>query len=129
MLNNTIEIKYLDSIKNRGILATKSIKKGVIIDISHFIIISNKDYEIIENTIVYDYIFEFIDSGRKVRCIILSFTQFINHSYIPNVRYRYNSRDKTVIYETIKDIEKGQELTVNYNGISDNKDPLWFKVL
>lgn len=34
--------------------------------------------------------------------------------------------DTTIIIETVRPIEKGEELTINYNGDWDDATPIWF---
>lgn len=129
--NNLLEVKFISRNKGKGIFAKKNIVKGVIIDIAHVILISNKDWDLIEDTGISNYSFEWDDPnciGEYESAISLSISQFINHSYNPNVKYRYKYKNKAIEYITIRDISKGEEITVNYNGESFDKSPVWFNV-
>ena len=126
-----LEVKFISRKKGKGVFSKKNIAKGVIIDIAHIILISNKDWDLIEDTVLSNYSFEWDDQklkGKYDSAISLSISQFINHSYNPNVRYRYNYKNKAIEYITIRDISKGEEITVNYNGESFDKSPVWFNV-
>ena len=126
-----LEVKFISGKKGKGVFSKKNIAKGVIIDIAHIILISNKDWDLIEDTVLSNYSFEWDDpklKGKYESAISLSISQFINHSYNPNVKYRYNYGNRSIEYITIRDISKGEEVTTNYNAEPFDKSPLWFKV-
>ena len=126
-----LEVKFISRKKGKGVFSKKNIAKGVIIDIAHIILISNKDWDLIEDTVLSNYSFEWDEfkyKGEYDSAISLSISQFINHSYNPNVKYLYNYKNKAIEYITIRDISKDEEITVNYNGEPFDKSPVWFKV-
>ncbi len=131
-LSDLLEIKYISEKKGKGAFAKDFIEKDTTIIEANVIPISDEDYDLIEQTKLYDYIFAWDDPkyNGEISCVIaLSICQFINHSYKPNLKYEYNYDNDTIEYVTIKDIDKGEELTVNYNGISDDDEPVWFDVV
>ncbi|MFX1259135.1 MAG: SET domain-containing protein-lysine N-methyltransferase [Promethearchaeota archaeon] len=129
-INNLLEVKYISPKKGKGVLAKKNIKKGTIVEIAHILLISNEDYDLIQNSILYNYIYEWDDPNnpKYQNAIALSICQFFNHSYNPNVEYQYNYKNTTIKFIAIKDISKGEELTINYNGNVNDKSPVWFEV-
>ena len=130
-LHEFIEVKFISKTKGKGAFAKKSISKGTTIDVANVVLITNKDYKKIEKTLLYNYCYVWEDSKHNPafkNAITLSVSQFINHSYTPNLKYLYDYKNKAIEYEAIKDISKGEELTVNYNGLVDDNSPLWFKV-
>ncbi len=130
-VNILLEVKFISSKKGKGVIAKKNITKGTIVDIAHVILISNEDYDSLEKTILYNYIYEWDDPNNPDynSAIALSGVgQFFNHSYGPNLRYIYDYKNKTIKYITLRDISKGEELTANYNGIVEDKSPVWFEV-
>ncbi|MFX1349061.1 MAG: SET domain-containing protein-lysine N-methyltransferase [Promethearchaeota archaeon] len=129
--NNLLEVKFISKKKGRGVFAKKNLIKGEIIDIAYVILISNRDWDLIADTVISNYSFEWDDpkyKGEYESAISLGISQFINHSYKPNVKYRYSHKDKSIEYITIRDISKGEEITVNYNGRTSDKSPVWFEV-
>ena len=90
----------------------------------------NKEYKKIQDTILYQYIYEWDDPNKPdfQNAVALSKCQFFNHSYKPNLKYVYDYENQTIEYKTLRDVNKGKELTVNYNGHVDNKNPMWFDV-
>jgi len=130
-LNDYIKVKYISKQKGRGAFANKDIVKGTIIDIAPVVLIPNRDYKKIRKTVLYNYCYIWEDPDHEPEfknAITLSVSQFINHSYDPNVKYLYDYRSKAIEFEAIHDISKGEEITVNYNGLVDDKSPVWFDV-
>jgi SET domain-containing protein len=82
-MNNLIEVRFISEHKGRGVFAKTDIKKGKIIDVAHTIQISNQDWDLIKDTVLANYSFEWddpIDKGEYDSAISLSISQFINHS-------------------------------------------------
>ena len=126
-----IEVKFISKKKGRGAFAKKDIKKGKVIDIANVVPIPNKEYKKICNTILYHYCYVWEDPEHYPEfenAITLSISQFINHSFTPNVKYLYDYDKKAIEFSTIRDIMKGEELTVNYNGLIADQTPVWFDV-
>ncbi|MFX0002799.1 MAG: SET domain-containing protein-lysine N-methyltransferase [Promethearchaeota archaeon] len=130
-MHEYIEVKYISEKKGRGAFAKKPIKKGTIIDVAYVVPIPNKDYKRIYKTILYNYCYIWEDPEHMPafrNAITLSVSQFINHSFKPNVQYLYDYENKAIEFSAIKDISKGEELTMNYNGRPFDKSPVWFEV-
>ena len=130
-MNNLLEVKLISEKKGRGVFAKNNIAKGKTIDIAHILLISNRDWNLIEDTILSNYSFEWDDpkyNGENKAAMALSVCQFINHSYKPNLRYEYDYDNLAIKYYAIRDISRGEELTVNYNGMVDDMSPVWFEV-
>ncbi len=130
-LHEFIEVKFISEIKGKGAFAKKDIKKKTRIDVANVVLIPNKDYRKIKKTQLYNYCYIWEDPKLKPafkNAITLSVSQFINHSYAPNLQYLYDYKNKAIEYKAIQDIKKGDELTVNYNGLVDDTSKLWFKV-
>lgn len=130
-INSLIEVKYISSKKGKGLFAKQKIKKGKIIDISHVVLIPNNDYKLIDNTVVSNYCFCWENPKYKSEykmALAMSICQFMNHSYTPNVRYEYQYKNDSIKFIAIKNISKGEELTMNYNGTVDDRSPVWFEI-
>lgn len=131
ILNEYIEVKPISEKKGRGAFAKKQIRKGTIIDVAYVIPIPNKEFKNISKTILYNYCYIWEDPAHKPEyknAITLSISQFINHSYQPNLKYLYDYENKAIEFSAIKNISQGEELTVNYNALVDDKSPMWFEV-
>jgi hypothetical protein len=128
-MNDLLEVLFISPNKGKGVFAKKDIKKKTIIDVAHVIPLPNKDYKKIRKTILYNYCYLWEDPKQEPEyknAISLSISQFINHSYDPNVRYIYDYDNNSIVFETLRDIQKSEEILVNYNGLVDDKSPVWF---
>jgi len=130
-MNGILEVKFISAKKGKGVFANKDIRKGTIIDVAHVIPLPNKDYKKISKTILYNYCYIWEDpkyDPEYKNAISLSVSQFINHSYNPNVRYIHDYDNNCIEFETLREITKEEEILVNYNGLVDDKSPVWFEV-
>ena len=130
-MDNLLEVKFVSPKKGKGVFAKKEIKEGTIIDVAHVIPLPNKDYKKIRKTVIFDYCYIWENpkfNPEFKNAISLSVSQFINHSYNPNVRYIYCYDDNCIEFEALRDIQKSEEILVNYNGLVDDKSPVWFDI-
>ncbi len=130
-MHKYIEVKPISGIKGRGAFAKKIIEKGTVIDVAHVVPIPNKEYKKVCKTILFNYCYIWEDPKHMPafkNAVTLSVSQFINHSYEPNVKYLYDYENKAIEFSAIRDISQGEELLVNYNGLVDDKSPMWFEV-
>ena len=130
-MHEFIEVKFISETKGRGGFAKKDIKKNTIVDIANIILIPNKDYKKISKTILFNYCYIWEDpkyGPEFTNAITFSVSQFINHSYKPNLRYSYDYKNKAIEFKALRNIHAGEELTVNYNGLVKDMSPVWFKV-
>lgn len=123
-----IEIKtstLSDGEFNRGVFATRDIKKGETVHIAPVIPYPNKEHKHMEQTVLDDYVFEY---GKNHTAVVLGYGMLFNHSYTPNTDYDINFADHTFLFFAHTDIKAGEELLINYNGDVNNNDPLWFNM-
>jgi len=108
-----------------GVFAGKNIKKGEIIEQCPILILPLKDYPLVKKTILRNYYFMW---GKKTSAICFGYGSFYNHSYEPNTTYRKKIKEQMIEFIAIKDINKNEEIIVNYN-YSKLKDrsKLWIK--
>lgn len=103
-----IKTKILkDSVKGRGVYADQDIKKASRIEECHLLLI---DYDEITEGLE-GYVYEF--SKRKA-AIALGNGSLYNHSSQPNASFYFNYSKKILYIEATKDIESGEEITINY---------------
>ena len=129
-MNDFFEVKFISSKKGKGLFAKKNLKKNKIIEIAHVMLIHDNDYDLIQESSLYNYTFTWDDPKfpNHMNAIAFSICQFMNHSYEPNVQYFYDYESQTIEYRTLRDIIEGEELTVNYNGIVEDKSSVWFEL-
>ncbi len=112
--------------RGRAVFTSKKIKKGTVIEIAPMIVFSEKDRELINDTFIYEYYFEWGKSGRK-GALALGFGSLYNHSYTPNARYIPDFDLNILEFEAIRDIKAGEEITTNYNLDPEDDTPVWWE--
>lgn len=112
-------------IHGRGVFTTKDIGIGEIIEICPVIVMPVNQVALIHATKLHDYYFLWGENEKKC-AIVLGYGSIYNHSYDPNAEYYPNYEEGTLSVFCFKDIEAGEEITVNYNGEPDDNTLLWF---
>ena len=108
----------------RGVFALKNFKKGEIIEKCPIILLNKKDLVFLDKTPLYDYYFSWVKGGGV---IALGFGSIYNHSYEPNAVYKKDVKNNLLIFKALRNIKKGEEINVNYNGDPKNKEKVWFE--
>ena len=106
--------------KGRGVVATRAIKKGTIVEAGPVIKMKKKD-RLDRTTVLSHYPFQW-DEPPYVHAFPLGYAGLLNHSDKPNCKIESDIEGDVLCIETLRDIKPGEELVWNY-GI----DP-WFKV-
>jgi SET domain-containing protein len=113
--------------KGRGVFTKEAIPAGTQIEVSPVLVLSGNDTSIVDKTKLHNYIF--LWGVRETRsCIALGFCSIYNHAYEPNCEYEMDFDAETMAIRTRRDIKKGEELSINYNGDIEDKSPVWFDV-
>lgn len=110
----------------KGVFTSDGLVEGSLLEICPVIIIPEEELESIHNTILHDYYY-YWGEEEKEGCIVLGFGSVYNHSSTPNAECIPDYENETFSYYTLKNIEAGEEILVNYNGDSNDGD-LWFEV-
>lgn len=114
--------------KGRGVFTGKKIYKGEIIESAPVIEFPEEEWGHVGETIFGVYCF-FWGEDLKSGALALGNGSLYNHSYRPNAIFCRRVSDKVIDFVAIRDIEEGEEITINYNGKPDNSDPVWFDVI
>jgi len=113
--------------KGRGVFTHERIPANTVIEIAPVIVMEMKDREHLDKTLLHDYIFEW--GKNKDKCAMaLGFIPVYNHSYKSNCEYFMDFEDDTIMVKTVRVIENGEELTINYNGDWNDPKKIWFDV-
>jgi SET domain-containing protein len=120
-------VRFIED-KGRGVFTDKKINIGDIIESSPVIEFPEEDWKHVAETVINSYCF-FWGEDRKRGALALGHGSLYNHSYKPNAKYIRKVSEKVIDFVAIKDIEAGEEITVNYNGVPDDNEPVWFDVI
>jgi SET domain-containing protein len=111
----------------KGVFTKERIPANTVIEISPVIVMKKEDKEHLDKTLLHDYIFLWGKLQDKC-CMALGLIPMYNHSYKSNCEYFMDFEDDTIMIETVRVIEKGEELTINYNGDPNDGASVWFDV-
>jgi uncharacterized protein len=113
--------------KGRGVFSRERIPAGTIVEVSPVIVMEKTDRQHLDKTLLHDYIFEWGREKDKC-CMALGLVPVYNHSYRSNCEYFMDFDEDTITVKTVRDIAKGEELTINYNGDWNDPKSVWFGV-
>lgn len=109
----------------RGVFTSSSIEKDTVIEISPVIIMTGEDRKLLDKTLLHDYIFEW-GNKKKQCCMALGYIPIYNHSYRSNCEYEMDYENELIRIKTVRFINEGEELFINYNGDWNDSKPVWF---
>jgi SET domain-containing protein len=111
--------------RGRGVFTSDRLPSGKVIEISPVIVMSREERILLDQTLLHDYIFLW---GRKELecCVALGYVSIYNHDYYSNAEYEMNFTEATIRITSVRDINKGEEIFINYNGTWNDQKPVWF---
>lgn len=121
------EIRLLPG-KERCVFAKQNFGRGSILERAPIIQIPQEDWQIIEKTCLHNYAFGW-GPEQDQAAIALGLGSLFSHSYEPNAFYRKNLIEQTIDFIALRDIQSGEEITVNYSGHPYARQPMWFKTI
>ncbi|HET9746440.1 MAG TPA: SET domain-containing protein [Chitinophagaceae bacterium] len=124
MINRSL---YIDETheKGRGVFTKHPIAANTVIEISPVIVMSSDERKLLDQTLLHDYIFEWGPDNRQC-CMALGYISIYNHAYQSNCEYEMDFENHQVKIKTVRMIEAGEELFINYNGDWNNSKKIWF---
>jgi len=119
-INLPIRVSVSPKLKIRGVLSTRKINKGEVIERCPAIIYKKKP-EIIAKTIFEYYVFEW---DKEHEALALGYGSLYNHSEEANVLVDFDKEKREIIFLAAREIDEGEELTIHYNdGDEEPIDP------
>lgn len=112
--------------RGRGVFATERIAAGTVIEVSPVLVLSAAERVEVEKTRLYDYIFEWGDDGAQC-CVAMGYLSMYNHSYDANCDYEMDFTEDRITITTVKEVQPGEELFINYNADPAEKKKVWFE--
>lgn len=126
MLKQYLYLKKITE-KGRGVFTKEKIEANTVIEKSPVIVMSAEDRVLLDKTLLHDYIFEWGKNKDKC-CMALGLVSMYNHSYESNCEYFMDFDEESIQIKTIRPVNKGEELTINYNGNWNDGKKVWFEV-
>jgi SET domain-containing protein len=123
--SSSIEVKRTKG-KGRGVFARRAIAKGELIERVPMLVLPVEEFrEGLGKTSLANYCFNWKEGTVA---LALGYGSLYNHSYSPNARYE-DVWPQIKEFTAIRDIEAGEEITVNYTGKPRSRSAVWFDVV
>ena len=126
MLN---EFLYVEATlkKGRAVFTSETIAEDTIVEISPVIVMTKEDRAYLDKTLLHDYIFEWGEQQDQC-CMALGLIPIYNHSYTSNCEYYMDFEEQMILIKTVRKVDAGEELTINYNRDWNDDKRVWFDV-
>jgi SET domain-containing protein len=109
----------------RGVFAKEDIQKGEVIERCPAIEVPENDVANLNGSFLVTYFYYFGKKKNRLM-LVLGYGSMYNHSPTPGARYAEKKGE--VDFIALRNIKKGEEITVNYaQGKKKIKHPLWFE--
>ena len=127
-LSMILPVLYLDDSpgRGRGVFTQEFIAAGVVIEIAPVIVMPGNDREHLDRTLLHDYIFVWGEHADQC-AMALGYVPMYNHAAPSNCEYEMEWEHALIRVRTVRDIQPGEELFINYQGDWDSSDPVWFE--
>lgn len=113
-----IEVGISPTLRIRGLIAARNIRKGEVIERCPVVFIENRQEKLVEQTVFSSF---WYDWNKHKSCVPLGYGALYNHSYEPNTKYHFDYRNRRLVFSALRDIRRGEELFINYNGEPDDR--------
>ncbi|SIN72323.1 hypothetical protein SAMN05444166_0438 [Singulisphaera sp. GP187] len=112
--------------KGRGVFARRRIEAGEVIERVPVLVVPVEDLNQGSAwTSLGNYCFVW---NKSTVALALGYGSLYNHSFRPNARY--DDRGQQIkVFTSLREIEPGEEITVNYNGDPDDQSAVGFAVV
>lgn len=108
--------------KGLGVFATENIKEGDVIERAPILNLTPTERKHAAKTILNHYMYPW--RSTRSASVVLGYGSIYNHSFTPNADWKQDFRSSQMVYRAIKDIKKGEEIEINYNGEPDDMTPI-----
>jgi len=125
------DIVYVGSTekRGRGVFARRDISVGELIEVCPVIAMDETDGQrLLDRTGLFNYYFAW---GRheESAAVALGYGSLYNHSYHANADHVRDVAGGEIRIYACRAIRGGEEITINYGGLPDCPDPVWFDVV
>ena len=108
----------------RGVFTSEKIDANTVIEISPVIVMTKEERIMLDQTLLHDYIFEW-GVEKDHCCMAMGYVPVYNHSYHSNCEYQMDFENERIQVKTVRSINAGEELFINYNGTWNDDKPVW----
>jgi SET domain-containing protein len=110
--------------KGWGVFALRDFQADEFVESAPVIVMSAAEMELLNQTKLHDYIFHW--EGDQC-CMAMGNIPIFNHAAPSNCEYFQDYEAGIIEIKTVHFVQKGEELTINYNGDASSQQSVWFK--
>lgn len=114
--------------KGRGLFCVDPVAAGEELECTPAIILNEKEQQVIEDTILFNYVFSTGKISKEMRqklnikklgdtsCVVMGIASYCNHDETPNAEVVWQERDETLYYvlQATRDIPAHTEICTSY---------------
>jgi hypothetical protein len=112
--------------RGRGVFTNEKLSTGKLVEISPVIVLDNEERILLDQTLLHDYLFLWGKDETEC-CVGLGYLSIYNHHFLSNAEYEMDFELSVIRIRTVREINKGEEIFINYNGTWNDNKPLWFE--
>ncbi len=114
--------------KGRGVYSQRKIHCGEVIEEAPVVVMPATEIEYLDKTALQDYYFLWGENEDEA-ALMLGLCSLCNHSYQPNAVFNLRPEKLMIEFVALREIEAGEEITINYNGDPYSQKAIWFDPL
>ena len=125
-----VYVKDTGTPKGRGVFAERAFAAGEVVEECP-VLLFKKPYEVLHKELK-NYVFHWPvpEWAAAKQALALGYGSLYNHANPSNMRYETDVEAMVLRVVTVRDVEPGEELTINYNadgGAPASEDEWWFE--
>jgi SET domain-containing protein len=114
--------------RGRGVFTAKNLNARELIETSPVIVMNGEEKNLLDKTLLHDYIFLWGKNETEC-CVALGYLSIYNHDYKSNAEYEMDFSNSVIRIRTVRNIKKGEEIFINYNGTWNDSKAVWFDLV
>jgi SET domain-containing protein len=116
--------------KGRGVFARRAFAKDEVVEVAPVLVIKGDFDDLPELLKTYVFDWETLTGVPNAHAVALGYGSIYNHANPASLYYQADARASLLRYRAARDIQAGEELTINYNaegGVHEWADDNWFE--
>jgi SET domain-containing protein len=109
--------------RGRGVFAARAFRAGELLERAPVLVVPRTEVVPLRGTLLDDYWFAW--DAQHIACG-LGWASLYNHACPANATFHCETASRTIDFTAVRDIAVGDEVTINYHGVPDAAEPVWF---